>query len=413
MGQGNTPASPRWSPRSSTPTGRRCAPRRAGRRRSSTTTSRSGRCRAPAARPPSPTRTCSTAGPAPPRGRCWSPPRPRHGGCRRARSGTSKGVLDARLGQARHASASWPTAREPADARPSEPPLKDSGEFTFIGKDRATPRVDSPSKCNGTRVYTIDVKLPGMLTAVVACPPALRRQARRPSTPPRRRGEGRHRRRRRCPTASPWSPRAPGPRSRAARAQGRVGRVGEQRARLAKQLLGPLSRAGRAAGHAVRQAGDVQAAPRPRKTIEAVYEFPYLAHAAMEPMNCVAWLHDGMLEIWAATSSRPSTTAGREGGRAAAGQGEAAHAISGGSFGRRANAWSDFTVAAVNVAKAIGGRAPVRVQWTREDDTAPGCYRPMYVHAVKAGARRAGPHRTAGSTPSSASRSWPARRSKP
>src|SRR3979409_265804 len=59
--------------------------------------------------------------------------------------------------------------------------------------------------------------------------------------------------------------------------------------------------------------------------------------------------------------------------------------VSGGSFGRRANGQSDFTVAAVNVAKAIGGRAPVRLQFTREDDTSAGMYRPMYVHAVKAG----------------------------
>ena len=59
--------------------------------------------------------------------------------------------------------------------------------------------------------------------------------------------------------------------------------------------------------------------------------------------------------------------------------------VSGGSFGRRANVFSDFTVAAVNVAKAIGGRAPVRVQFSREDDTGAGFYRPMYVHAVKAG----------------------------
>ena len=67
--------------------------------------------------------------------------------------------------------------------------------------------------------------------------------------------------------------------------------------------------------------------------------------------------------------------------------------VSGGSFGRRANAVSDFTVAAVNVAKAIDGRAPVRLQYTREDDTGAGLYRPMYVHSVKASARRAGPHR--------------------
>src|SRR4029077_1132754 len=59
--------------------------------------------------------------------------------------------------------------------------------------------------------------------------------------------------------------------------------------------------------------------------------------------------------------------------------------VSGGSFGRRGNLASDFTIAAVNVALAIKGRAPVRLQYTREDDTGSGLYRPMYVHAVKAG----------------------------
>jgi isoquinoline 1-oxidoreductase beta subunit len=64
--------------------------------------------------------------------------------------------------------------------------------------------------------------------------------------------------------------------------------------------------------------------------------------------------------------------------------------VSGGSFGRRANAYSDFTVAAVNVAKAIGRPVPVRLQYTREDDMSYGLYRPMYVHAVKVGVDAAG-----------------------
>ncbi len=57
-------------------------------------------------------------------------------------------------------------------APPDNPPLKSAAQFTFIGKDHATPRVDSPSKCNGTAIYTIDVKLPGLLTAVIAWPPS-------------------------------------------------------------------------------------------------------------------------------------------------------------------------------------------------------------------------------------------------
>src|ERR1700719_1718136 len=54
---------------------------------------------------------------------------------------------------------------------PENPPLKKAAQFTFISKDRSTPRVDSPSKCNGTARYTAEVKLPGLLTAVMAWPP--------------------------------------------------------------------------------------------------------------------------------------------------------------------------------------------------------------------------------------------------
>jgi isoquinoline 1-oxidoreductase beta subunit len=54
---------------------------------------------------------------------------------------------------------------------PDNPPLKTSAQFTFISTDRSPPRVDSPSKCNGTATYTIDVKIPGLLTAVIAWPP--------------------------------------------------------------------------------------------------------------------------------------------------------------------------------------------------------------------------------------------------
>ena len=138
---------------------------------------------------------------------------------------------------------------------PDNPPLKTAAQFTFIGKDRSTPRVDSPSKCNGTAIYTIDVKLPGLLTAVIAWPPGLRRQARVLRCHRREEGEGRHRRRR---SARRRGRRRHGHVGRAAgqaRAQGAMGRVGEQGPRFGR-AAGPLSRAGRAAGHAVHQADD-------------------------------------------------------------------------------------------------------------------------------------------------------------
>src|SRR6185312_10810937 len=100
----------------------------------------------------------------------------------------------------------------------------------------------------------------------------------------------------------------------------------------------------------------------------------------------VAWLHDGQLETW---SGHQFPTLDHKLGAEAAGlpmdKVKLNVLVSGGSFGRRANGWADFTVEAVNVAKAIGGRAPVRVQRTREDDMHAACYRPLYVHDVSAG----------------------------
>src|SRR5262249_5856213 len=118
----------------------------------------------------------------------------------------------------------------------------------------------------------------------------------------------------------------------------------------------------------------------------AVYEFPYLAHATMEPMNCVAWLHDGQLETW---SGHQVQTLDHMLAAKAAGlpmeKVKLNTLYSGGSFGRRANYQSAYCVEAVNVAKAINGRAPVRVQQTRESDMHMGQYRPLFVHGVKAG----------------------------
>ena len=160
------------------------------------------------------------------------------------------------------------------------------------------------------------------------------------------------------------------------------------------------------------RAGDAPAPAAAAKTVEAVYEFPFLAHAPMEPMNCVAWLHDGMLETWA---GHQFPTFDHKLAAKAAGlpmdKVKLHTLVSGGSFGRRANAWSDFTVAAVNVAKAIGGRAPVRLQYTREDDMR---RRPLPADVRARGqGRRSTPqgrHRRLAARASSASRSWPARR---
>jgi isoquinoline 1-oxidoreductase subunit beta len=268
---------------------------------------------------------------------------------------------------------------------PAQVPLKDPAKFTLIGKD-ALRRVDTVAKTDGTALYTIDVKLPGLLTAVIARPPTF--TAKLVSFDP-----------------------AP---ALAVRGVTDVVQVPEGVAVVAKGMYQALK--GRNAlkvtwdtsadaslsteaifasyrelaakpGAIVNKAADTAAQlAGAAKTVEAVYEFPYLAHAPLEPLNCVAWLHDGVLETWSAHQFHSF-----DHGNAAATSGLPASKINlhtlvaGGSFGRRSTQTSDFVVEAINVAKAINGRAPVRVQRTREDDMACAHYRPPYVHNVRAG----------------------------
>ncbi|MEY9722857.1 isoquinoline 1-oxidoreductase beta subunit [Sinorhizobium fredii] len=121
--------------------------------------------------------------------------------------------------------------------------------------------------------------------------------------------------------------------------------------------------------------------------IEASFEFPYLAHAAMEPLNAVARMNDdGTLEVWGGHQFTDvyQKLAGDVAGVAP--EKVRLHVMkTGGSFGRRAVFDGDVVVEAVHVAKAIGFRAPVKLQWTREDDMRGGRYRPAYVHSLKAG----------------------------
>jgi isoquinoline 1-oxidoreductase beta subunit len=271
---------------------------------------------------------------------------------------------------------------------PGSPVLKTPVQFTLMGRDHATPRVDSASKCNGTATYTSDVRLPGMLTAVIAFPPSFGAKVVSFDATAAKKVRGVT-----DVVAVPEGV-AVVARNTWAAQQGRnalkvtwdestsagldTDTLLAQYRELADQPGTPFAKP------AAAEAG--KPAPVATKTVEAVYEFPFLAHAPMEPQNCVAWLHDGMLETWA---GHQFPTFDHQFAAKAAGlpmdKVKLHTLISGGSFGRRANAWSDFTVAAVNVAVAIKGRAPVRLQFTREDDMSAGLYRPMVVHSVKVG----------------------------
>lgn len=141
-------------------------------------------------------------------------------------------------------------------------------------------------------------------------------------------------------------------------------------------------------GSVARQADTGKLATAARR-ISAVYAFPYLAHAPMEPLNCVVDLRDGQCTVWAGTQFQTSDHAAIA--RTAGLKPEQVTLntmMAGGGFGRRAVPTSDYIVEAVNVAtawRAAGHSGPLKVVWSREDDIKGGYYRPAYVHRAELG----------------------------
>jgi len=267
---------------------------------------------------------------------------------------------------------------------PTDVKLKDPKQFRLIGK--RVPRQDSRAKTNGAAQFTIDVKLPGMLTAVVAHPPVFGAKvasfdaAKAKSIPgvvnvvqiptgvavlatgfwPAKRG--------RDALTVQWD-------ESGADKRGSAELMVQYKTLAAKPGLSAAS-----SGDAEKALGSAA------KTLEASFEFPYLAHATMEPMNCVIQVKDGACEVWNGEQFQTvdqMNVAGVLGLKPE--QVKINMLYAGGSFGRRANPHSDYLVETAQIVKAIDGAAPVKLQWTREDDTRAGFYRPMYFHTIRAG----------------------------
>jgi isoquinoline 1-oxidoreductase beta subunit len=113
--------------------------------------------------------------------------------------------------------------------------------------------------------------------------------------------------------------------------------------------------------------------------VEATYESPYLAHATMEPMNCTADVRADACEIWAPTQD-PQGAQGAARQHSGRQNVKTNVTLSGGGFGRRAE--GDFVGEAAFLSQAVG--APVHVVWTREDDIQHDYYRPISMHALRA-----------------------------
>jgi isoquinoline 1-oxidoreductase beta subunit len=128
------------------------------------------------------------------------------------------------------------------------------------------------------------------------------------------------------------------------------------------------------------KAGDVAVASKQAKqSVSAEYVLPYLSHAPMEPLNCAVKISDHGCDIW--TGTQMQTTDQASAAKILGLKPEQVNIHTqflGGGFGRRANPRADFVSEAVQVAKAAG--LPVKTVWSREDDIKGGFYRPMFVH---------------------------------
>jgi isoquinoline 1-oxidoreductase beta subunit len=275
---------------------------------------------------------------------------------------------------------------------PKDVPLKDPKTFRYIGKENtATPRIDVGSKVNGTAIYTQDVKLPGMLTALVAHAPLFGAKVK---------------------TFDATKAKAIAGVVDVVQIPNGVAVLGQTfwAAKMGRdaltvtwdetgantlgtaEIMAQYRDIAQKPGVMIRDDGKAEdALTSAAKKVEATYEFPYLAHASMEPLNCVVDLHTDSATIW--NANQFPTVDQKAVAKVFGFKPEAVTmktTLAGGSFGRRANPHSDYVVEAATIAKAIGGKAPVKLVWTREDDTSAGYFRPAILHRMQGGLDAAG-----------------------
>lgn len=300
-----------------------------------------------------------------------------------AEIGVSEGVVQHVTGD-RRASFGELAERAAQQPVPEDVLLKDPAEFRLIGT--RLPRKDSRAKCNGTAIYTQDVQLPGMLTAVVAHPPRFGARVKAFDA-----GAAK------AVTGVEQVVAVPGGVAVLAKDfwSARKGRdalqiewdESEAYTQGTTEILAHYRELAEQPGSVARSDGDsAQALQSAQTRLQAVIEFPYLAHAAMEPLNCVVQRTDAGLEVWNGEQYQtPDQAALAELFGVEQRQVKINMLYAGGSFGRRANPQSDYVLEAAHIVKASGTRAPVKLQWTREDDMGAGYYRPLFVHKLEAG----------------------------
>ncbi|HZV55218.1 MAG TPA: xanthine dehydrogenase family protein molybdopterin-binding subunit [Rhodocyclaceae bacterium] len=269
------------------------------------------------------------------------------------------------------------------EAVPTDPKLKDPKDFRLIGKQAK--RKDTAAKTNGSARFTQDVFLPGMLVAVVAHPPrfgatvksfdASRAKAVKGVVEVVQIPQGVA-----VLASDTWSAKKGRDALSITWDESTAFKLGSD------EILAIYKEMAKSPGAVAKQVGDTALAfAGAARVVSAAYDFPYLAHAAMEPLNCVIRLDADGCEVW---NGEQLHTGDQYGLAQVLGlkpeQVRINMLYAGGSFGRRACKDSDYVLEAAQIAKAINGRAPVKLVWLREDDMRAGYYRPLFHHVLEA-----------------------------
>jgi isoquinoline 1-oxidoreductase beta subunit len=267
---------------------------------------------------------------------------------------------------------------------PADPKLKDPSGFRLIGKEGVVKRLDSAIKSNGSAEFTLDIKDPDTLTALVARSPRF------------------------GGTVASFDASAalavPGvvdvkrvPTGVAVYAKGfwpaKTGRDAlkitwddsKAESRGTAQLLTEFRTLSKTPGKTVKQEGDVDAAiAKGGRLIEAEYVFPYLAHAPMEPLNAfMKWEGATASARFGSQFPTPDHAAIAKVLGIGIDKVHLQTILAGGSFGRRAQQTVHVALELAEVVKAAGPGKPVKLVWTREDDTRGGYYRPFGIHRMR------------------------------
>lgn len=298
--------------------------------------------------------------------------------------------IDVSQGVVRHAaskrSAHFGALAEAAaqEAVPTEVTLKKPENFRLIGKQAR--RKDTLEKTNGKAKFTQDVRLPGMLVAVVAHPPlfgakvasfdATRAKAVKGVVDVVQIPQGVA-----VLATDTWGAKKGRDALQVSWDESAAFKLGSD------EILARYKEMAKKPGLTARKDGDAGAAlGKAAKVVKASYDFPFLAHAAMEPMNCVIRLSSDGCEVWNGEQLHTGDQYALANLFGLKPEQVNIHMLyAGGSFGRRACKDSDYVLEAAQIVKAIGGKAPVKLVWLREDDMRAGYYRPLYHHALEAG----------------------------